>query len=75
MAGVTPEPGWSERLKQAIPKDEIPAFLADLQALIAAMRDDQPWQDLLTPRLRAHAALALGYMQDGPKKEAVRRAL
>ncbi len=66
---------WSERLKQAMPRTDIPLFLADLQALIAAMRDDQPWQSRLTPRLREHAQLALDYMQDGPKKDAVRSAL
>ncbi len=58
-----------------MPKEEIPAFLADLQALIAAMRDDQEWRSRLTPLLRAHAQLALDYMQDGPKKDAVRREL
>ncbi len=69
------KPGWSDRLKQSMPRDEIPAFLADLQALIAALRDDLPWEPRLTERLRKHSGLALDYMQDGPKKDAVRRAL
>ncbi len=68
-------PEWVGRLKAELPKQEIPAFLADLQALIAALRDDKPWQALLTQRLRDHQLLALDYLQDGLKKDRVRREL
>lgn len=66
---------WNRRLKDTVPKQDIPTFLVDLQALVAALREDRPWEQLLTTCLREHAQLALDYMQDGAKKDAVRQAL
>lgn len=66
---------WRQRLKQEVPRDEIPAFLTDLQALVAALRDGVPWEPLLTPRLRAHASLVVAYLDPGPKRAAVEAAL
>lgn len=66
---------WNERLKARLPREEIPAFLADLQALVAALREDRPWQDLLTTRLRNEPDLVLGYLQPGAKRDEVADAL
>lgn len=64
---------WPDRLKAEIPRDEIPAFLADLQSLVAALREERAWA--LTPTLRQHPDLVLDYMTPGDKREQVKRAL
>jgi hypothetical protein len=66
---------WANALKAALPPAEIPDFLLDLQALVAALREDRAWQHLLTPRLRAQPDLVLSYLTDGPKKRAVAAAI
>lgn len=75
---------WHDRLKQEVPREEIPPFLGDLQALIAALRryrDDLkvPTVDqvrpLLTPRLMEHAGLTVEYVSDPRYAEVVRAAL
>lgn len=65
---------WRDDLRSRLPREEIPPFLADLQALVAALREDRPrseWTDRLTPRLRAHPELVLGYLSPGPPRDAV----
>ncbi len=66
---------WNERLKAEVPKQDIPTFLIELQALVAALREERPWQHLLTDTLRRHQELALAYMDAGPKRDAVAAAL
>ncbi len=64
---------WQARVKQTIPKAEIPQFLIDLQALVAALREDRPWT--LTVGLRTYPALVLDYLDPGPKRDQVEAAL
>lgn len=64
---------WNEQLKAEVPRSDIPTFLADLQALVAALREGR--EPRATPVLRAHAALALAYMDEGAKKERARALL
>ncbi len=66
---------WSDDLRAQVPRSEIPLFLAELQALVAALREDREWQHLLTPPLRAHAELAIAYLQAGKKRDAVAAAM
>lgn len=66
---------FADALRSRLGRDAIPSFLADLQALVAALREDKPWQDLLTTRLRAHPDLVLMYLSPGTKRDAVRDAL
>lgn len=53
---------WRARLVAAVPREEIPAFLTELQALVQALRDDADWCARLTPRLCAWPDLTLGYL-------------
>lgn len=66
---------WRDDLRDRLPREDIPPFLADLQALVAALREGRPWADRLTPRLRAHPDLVLGYLSPGPARDAVAAAL
>lgn len=66
---------WPDDLRDRLPRQDIPAFLSDLQALVAALREGRPWRDLLTPRLRAEPGLVLGYLDPGPARDAVADAL
>lgn len=66
---------WNDELRAAMPREDIPAFLADLQALVAALREELPLEERLTARLRVHPELVLGYLQAGPKRDAVKAAL
>lgn len=63
---------WTDRLRDELPREERSAFLTDLQALVASLREDRT--PAITPRLRAHAELALAYMDEGPKKQRARAA-
>ena len=67
--------GWSAQLREAMERDEIPLFLADLQALVAALREERAWHGLFTARLRGHADLVLAYLTPGPARDAVAKAL
>ena len=67
--------GWSAQLRDAMPRSEIPAFLADLQALVAALREERSWHGLLTARLRTHPDLVMAYLTPGPARDAVALAL
>lgn len=62
---------WQDDLRDRVPRQEIPDFLAELQALVAALREERPWQPHLTPLLRAHRDLVLGYLTPGPARDAV----
>ncbi|MGB1697959.1 MAG: hypothetical protein ACPHK8_06135 [Thermoplasmatota archaeon] len=64
---------WNEQLKAEVPRTEIPAFLSDLQAMVSALREGR--EPRATSLLRAHAALALAYMDEGAKKEKARALL
>jgi hypothetical protein len=75
---------WRARLKAELPREEIPAFLTDLQRLVAGLReyrDDlkvpsvEEVIPLLSPRLNAHAELTLGYLDDARYATVVRAAL
>lgn len=66
---------WRDDLRERLPRGEIPVFLTDLQALVAALREGRPWRPMLTPRLRAHPDLVLGYLDPGPARDAVAGAL
>ncbi len=66
---------WNDRLKQEIARGDIPEFLGDLQALVAALREDRPWADRVTPILRDHPELVLEYLQPGAKRDAVAQSL
>ncbi|MGB1585650.1 MAG: hypothetical protein ACPHID_01210 [Thermoplasmatota archaeon] len=66
---------WNDRLRRDVPKADIPTFLTELQALVAALREGRPWDALLTPLLHEHADLTVGYLDPGPAKNAVAEAL
>lgn len=66
---------WPDRLRAELDRDAIPQYLADLQLLVAALREGRRWEPLLSPRLRQHAALTVAYLQAGPKRDAVAREL
>lgn len=70
---MTTEPSWTGRLKTEVPIPQRAAFLTDLQALVASLRNDQ--EPAVTNLLRSHSELALTYMDDGPKKDRARVAL
>lgn len=57
---------WTDRLKDDVPLADRAAFLTDLQAFVAALREERPPR--VTDLLIAHADLALAYLDDGPKK-------
>jgi hypothetical protein len=75
---------WQERLKAQVPREKIPQYLSQLQALVARLRE---WRDaqrvpepgdiapLLTPLLREHADLTVGYVTDPRYAEVVEAAL
>lgn len=77
-------PSWHDRLKQEVPRTEIPAYLSDLQALVAGLRE---WREaqrvpqpedvrpLLTTRLLEHGDLTAAYITDERYQEVVRQAL
>lgn len=64
---------WNDDLRAAMPRDEIPAFLADLQTLVAALRENRPWT--LSRTLCNHPGLVLDYLTPGPGRDAVAAAL
>lgn len=66
---------WNDRLRREVPKADIPTFLTELQALVAALREGRPWDDLLTPLLREHPDITVGYLDPGPAKNAVAETL
>jgi hypothetical protein len=75
---------WHERLKAEVPRADIPAYLGELQRLVAALRryrDDlrvptpEAVRPLLTPLLVAHGALTVAYITDARYAEVVRAAL
>lgn len=75
---------WHDRLKREVPRETIPAYLVELQALVAALRryrDDlqvpevDDVRPLITPLLRAHPALTADYVGDARYADVVRRAL
>ena len=66
---------WRDDLRERLPRGDIPVFLTDLQALVAALREGRPWAQRLTPRLRDHPDLVLGYLDPGPGRDAVADAL
>lgn len=81
---MAPEGSWQDRLKQQVPRDEIPSYLADLQALVAWLREWREAQQVpepdhvaprLTPLLKEHAALTAGYVTDERYASVVREAL
>ena len=64
---------WRNRLKAEVPKAAIPAFLGDLQVLVAGLRrfrDNLKIPSvvevvpLLAPSLRAHPGLVVAYLDD-----------
>lgn len=61
---------WNQQLKEEVPKADIPTFLSDLQALVAALREGR--EPVASTLLHRHAELALAYMDEGPKKEQAR---
>ena len=64
---------WNDAFRAAVPLPERAQFLVDLQALVASVRVGRP--PVVTDLLRAHADLALAYLDDGDKKEQARSAL
>lgn len=66
---------WNDELKAAMPRDEIPAFLSDLQGLVAALREGREPAAFLTSRLRSHAGLVLSYLSPGPARDGVAKML
>ncbi len=75
---------WRERLTAEVPRSQIPAYLNDLQALVAGLREWREAQKvppaetvggLLTPLLREHAELTAGYITDDRFAEVVRQAM
>lgn len=75
-----PAEAWRTQLTTTLPRQEIPPFLVDLQALVAKLRgfrDDlrvpEPadLESLLTPRLRAHPELVTGYLDDARYRDIV----
>lgn len=82
MPGIVSE--WHDRLKVEVPREEIPAYLGDLQALVAGLRR---WRDdlkvptvddvrpLVTPLLARHAGLTVGYISDPRYADIVAAAL
>lgn len=81
---VVPGPEWREALKQEVPREEIPAFLSDLQAIVARMRGfrdnltvpaPEDLHALVTPVLRRHRAMAVAYIDDPVYREVLDAAL
>lgn len=75
---------WQDLLKQQVPRAQIPAYLADLQALVAWLREWREAQRIpdvpdveprLTPLLKEHAGLTIAYITDDRFAEVVRRAM
>lgn len=75
---------WRERLIEEVPRSEIPAYLNDLQALVAGLRQWREAQQVpsveavsgfLTPSLVAHDGLTVAYITDARYQEIVRLAL
>lgn len=64
---------WRERLLREVPHGERAAFLIDVQALVADLREHG--RPVVSPLLRRHARLAIDYLDDGDKKERARRLL
>lgn len=48
---------WQDRMRAEMDRAEMPAFLTDLQALVAGVREGRT--PTVTPRLRAHQDLVL----------------
>ncbi|MBW3584254.1 MAG: hypothetical protein KY455_14280 [Euryarchaeota archaeon] len=68
-----PEPEWRDALKREVPREEIPVFLSDLQAIVARMRGfrdnlivpaPEDLRALVTPVLRRHRTVAVAYIDD-----------
>lgn len=75
---------WHDELKQEVPREQIPSYLAELQALVAGLREwreaqrvpqPQDVHPLLTPLLLEHGELTAAYITDQRYQEVVRRAL
>lgn len=62
---------WQDDLRAEVPRSEIPAFLVDLQALVAALREGRPWHALVTQPLRDHPSLVQDYLSPGAARDAV----
>jgi hypothetical protein len=63
---------WNERLKDELPREQIPRFLMDLQAFVESLRNGQTSQ--VSQLLLDNADLALAYI-DGPKKQIAAKLL
>lgn len=63
---------WNERLKEEIPREQIPRFLMDLQAFVESLRNGQGSQ--VSQLLLDNADLALAYIE-GPKKQLAAKLL
>lgn len=66
---------WADRVRAEMPKQDIPTFLGDVQALVAALREGREWEHLLSPTIHRHRELALAYLDDGPTKDRVAKEL
>lgn len=75
---------WRTRLVAEVPREEIPRFLEDLQALVALLRrhredlvvpEPGTVRPLLTEALRRHGDLVVAYLDDARYRDVVATAL
>lgn len=75
---------WQDRLKAELPREEIPGYLSELQALVAELRRWRDAQRVPTPAdirpsittgLQAHPELTVAYITDPRYAEVVQQAL
>lgn len=67
---------WTKQLRNTLPREEIPKFLQDLQALVKALRNkDEDWAERVTDRLKAQPDLVIDYLPEGKKRDRVEAVL